>query len=40
MYSKFVIGQAIRRSLRGQAKRVLLPLGVTATIEVEILLQE
>ena len=33
MYSKYVIGQAIRKSLRGQAKRVLLPSGVTATIE-------
>ena len=33
MYSKYVIGQAIRKSLRGQAKRVLLPMGVTATIE-------
>lgn len=33
MYTKEAIGQAIRRSLRGQAKRVLLPLGTEASNE-------
>ena len=32
-YSKYVIGQAIRKSLRGQAKRMLIPMGINATIE-------
>lgn len=33
MYSQNVIGQAIRKSLRGQATRVLLPMGTSATVE-------
>ena len=33
MYTKEAIGQAIRKSLRGQAKRVLLPLGTEASNE-------
>ncbi|MEW8545549.1 MAG: hypothetical protein AB2693_18670, partial [Candidatus Thiodiazotropha sp.] len=34
MYTKEAIGQAVRKSLRGQAKRVLLPLGTEASNEV------
>lgn len=30
-YPEFVLAQALRKSLRGQAKRVLLPMGTTAT---------
>ena len=33
VYSDQAIGQAIRKSLKGQAKQVLMPLGVTVTIE-------
>ena len=33
IHSEHIIAQAIRKSLRGQAKRVLLPLGPTANIE-------
>ena len=33
IYSDTVIGQAIRKSLKGQAKKVLLPMGSGATVE-------
>ena len=39
MYTESQIGLAIRKSVRYQAKRVIMPLGVTATVE-EIMLQE
>ena len=32
-YTESMIAQAIRKSLSGQAKRVILPLGTTATVE-------
>ena len=33
MYSEATIGQAIRKSLKGQAKKVLLPMGSDATVD-------
>ena len=33
IYSDTVIGQAIRKSLKGQAKKVLLPMGSGTTVE-------
>ena len=33
VYSKYVIGQAIRKSLRGPAKREIIQMGPTATVE-------
>ena len=32
-YTKEIFAQAIRKPLRNQAKRVILPLGVTANVE-------
>ena len=33
VYSKYVIGQAIRKSLRGPVKREIIQMGPTATVE-------
>ena len=38
IYSDTVIGQAIRKSLKGQAKKVLLPMGSGASVD-EILVR-
>lgn len=32
-YSKYLIGQAIRKSLRGQTRRMLIPMRINATME-------